>query len=90
MKRRVCSVGGVNVICSLPSYLLITEPTAHVVIPHAIKVLQDKGYKLVTVAECLGMKPYQSVSDPQNVCFSIFVVTYPLIAMFYSQGSWTC
>jgi len=42
------------------------EPTAHVVLPHAIKTLQAKGYKLVTVAECMGMEPYQSVSDPQS------------------------
>jgi len=42
------------------------EPTAHVVLPHAIKVLQDKGYNLVTVAECLGMDAYQSVSAPQT------------------------
>lgn len=45
----------------------IIEQTAHVVLPHAIKVLKAKGYKLVTVAECLGVKPYQSVSAPQSV-----------------------
>jgi len=47
--------------------LIILEQTAHVVLPHAIKVLKAKGYKLVTVAECLGVKPYQSVSAPQSV-----------------------
>jgi len=44
----------------------VYEQTAHVVLPHAIKVLKAKGYKLVTVAECLGVKPYQSVSAPQS------------------------
>ena len=51
---------------------LIAEQTAHVVVPHAIKVLRDKGYKLVTVAECLGVKPYQSVSSPQKVRYVRF------------------
>jgi len=40
--------------------------TAHEVLPHAIKVLQSRGYKLVTVAECLGREPYSRVSDPQQ------------------------
>jgi len=41
--------------------------TAHVVVPHAIKTLQAAGYKLVTVAECLGgVQPYQSVGKPQT------------------------
>jgi len=44
----------------------VYEQTAHVVLPHAIQVLQAKGYKLVTVAECLGVQPYQSVSTPQS------------------------
>lgn len=42
------------------------EQTAHVVLPRAIGILQAKGYKLVTVAECLGVEPYQSVSAPQS------------------------
>jgi peptidoglycan/xylan/chitin deacetylase (PgdA/CDA1 family) len=40
------------------------ERTAHEVIPHAISVLQAKGYKFVTLAECLGEQPYQSVGTP--------------------------
>jgi len=44
----------------------VYETTAHKVVPHAIKDLQSKGYKLVTVAECLGLEPYQSVSAPQS------------------------
>ncbi|KAG5733411.1 Chitin deacetylase [Termitomyces sp. T112] len=43
----------------------VYEETAHVVIPHAIKIFQDAGYKLVTVAECLGMPAYQNVSEPE-------------------------
>jgi len=40
--------------------------TALVVVPHAISVLRAAGYQLVTVAECLGLQPYQSVTTPQN------------------------
>ncbi|CAE6462205.1 unnamed protein product [Rhizoctonia solani] len=40
------------------------ERTAHEVIPHAISMLQAKGYRLVTLAECLGEQPYQSVGSP--------------------------
>lgn len=35
------------------------ETTATVVAPHAIQVLTQAGYKLVTVAECLGLPAYQ-------------------------------
>jgi len=69
---------------------LIVETSAHVVLPHAIKALKAKGYKLVTLAECLGVKPYKSVKAPQSVCFvppsSLFtpVLTYRL------QGTWKC
>jgi len=41
------------------------EQTAHNVIPYAIQRLQSAGYKLVTLAECLGKNPYQSVAAPQ-------------------------
>jgi peptidoglycan/xylan/chitin deacetylase (PgdA/CDA1 family) len=44
----------------------VYEQTAHVVLPHAIKTLKAAGYKLVTVAECLGQQPYQSFNTPQN------------------------
>ncbi|KAK0205082.1 carbohydrate esterase family 4 protein [Desarmillaria ectypa] len=37
------------------------ESTSSTVLPHAIEVLQGAGYKLVTVAECLGLPPYLSV-----------------------------
>ncbi|KAF9480888.1 carbohydrate esterase family 4 protein [Pholiota conissans] len=37
------------------------ETTVHQVLPFAIQKLQAAGYKLVTVAQCLGKQPYQSV-----------------------------
>ncbi|KAF8150174.1 chitin deacetylase [Crassisporium funariophilum] len=43
----------------------VHQQTAQVVVPHAIKTLQAAGYRLVTVAECLGMAPYQWVAAPQ-------------------------
>ncbi|KAF8992284.1 chitin deacetylase [Cyathus striatus] len=43
----------------------VYEQTAHVILPHAIQVLQAKGYRFVTLAECLGMSPYQWVGAPQ-------------------------
>ncbi|KAF7979559.1 hypothetical protein HWV62_41832 [Athelia sp. TMB] len=44
----------------------VYETTAYTVVPHAIKTLQAAGYNLVTVAECLGMQPYQGVGEPQS------------------------
>jgi len=48
----------------------VYERSAHDVLPHAISVLQTKGYRLVTVAECLGMPAYSSVGSPQSGSFS--------------------
>jgi hypothetical protein len=44
------------------------------VLPYAIEVLQAAGYKLVTVAECLGENPYLRVDAPsaRDVCQSFF------------------
>ncbi|QRW07526.1 chitin deacetylase [Ceratobasidium sp. AG-Ba] len=42
----------------------VYETTAHNVLPYAIQKLQAAGYQLVTVAECLGKQPYQSVGSP--------------------------
>ncbi|KAG9081234.1 Carbohydrate esterase 4 protein, partial [Ceratobasidium sp. 392] len=42
----------------------VYETTAHTVLPYAIEKLQAAGYQLVTVAECLGKQPYQSVGSP--------------------------
>jgi len=42
----------------------VFDTSAHEVLPYAIKVLQGAGYKLVTVAECLGENPYLRVEAP--------------------------
>ena len=47
--------------------MLSIDTTAFIVAPHAIKVLQSAGYKLVTVAECLGQQPYLSTGPPTAV-----------------------
>ena len=49
--------------------MLSIGTTAFIVAPHAIKVLQSAGYKLVTVAECLGQQPYLSTGPPTSVRF---------------------
>ncbi|KAJ7110718.1 carbohydrate esterase family 4 protein [Mycena crocata] len=49
------------------------ETTAHVLVPYAIKLFQSKGYKLVTMAECLGVDPYQVIGVPQQQSVSPFV-----------------
>jgi len=46
------------------------ESTATEVLPHAISVLKGAGYKLVTVAQCLGEQPYQKVGSPQKGSWS--------------------
>jgi peptidoglycan/xylan/chitin deacetylase (PgdA/CDA1 family) len=56
-------------IASHPSTMLVLnhevhERTAHEVVPYAIQKLKAAGYKLVTVAECLGLPRYQSVGAP--------------------------
>jgi len=60
-----------NLVQQHPSTILalnheVYEQTAHVIVPHAIQVLQQNGYRLVTVAECLGLEPYQSVGQPEQ------------------------
>ena len=44
-----------------------SETTAHIIVPHVLKALNAAGYKMVTLAECLNMEPYQSVTSPQQV-----------------------
>ena len=46
------------------------------VLPHAIQTLQSAGYRLVTVAECVGEAPYSSVGQPQSKNVSIFALVY--------------
>ncbi|KAF9001487.1 carbohydrate esterase family 4 protein [Cyathus striatus] len=40
------------------------ETTAHQVLPYAIQKLQAAGYRLVSLAECVGLPAYQSVGTP--------------------------
>ncbi len=49
------------------------ETTAEEIVPHAIAVLQAAGYKLVIVADCLGVEPYQSVTEPPAFDVSILL-----------------
>ncbi|KAJ7268979.1 hypothetical protein C8J57DRAFT_329217, partial [Mycena rebaudengoi] len=42
------------------------ETTANTLVPFAIKLFQSKGYSLVTMAQCLGVDPYQAVGVPQQ------------------------
>lgn len=37
----------------------VYNTTVRTTIPHALAVLSKKGYKFVTVSECLGIKAYQ-------------------------------
>lgn len=46
------------------------ESTSTTLIPFAIDKLQKKGYKLVTVAECLGLEPYAAIGIPQTGTWS--------------------
>ena len=64
--------------------MLSIDTTAFIVAPHAIKVLQSAGYKLVTVAECLGQQPYLSTGPPTAVRFSSpFISNNTLIDIMY-------
>ncbi|KAJ7459276.1 hypothetical protein FB451DRAFT_1372017 [Mycena latifolia] len=40
--------------------------TANTLVPFAIKLFQSKGYNLVSMAQCLGVDPYQAVGVPQQ------------------------
>ena len=64
--------------------MLSINTTAFIVAPHAIKVLRSAGYKLVTVAECLGQQPYLSTEPPTAVRFSsLFISNNTLIDILY-------
>jgi hypothetical protein len=61
-----------SVCLSVPKYTDTLDNNSFTVLPHALSVLSKKGYKFVTVADCLGGKqPYQSVVTPPkfNVSF---------------------
>ncbi|KAJ7823760.1 chitin deacetylase, partial [Mycena leptocephala] len=41
------------------------QPTATTLVPFAINLFKSKGYNLVTMAQCLGVDPYQAIGVPQ-------------------------
>ncbi|KAJ7882275.1 carbohydrate esterase family 4 protein, partial [Mycena leptocephala] len=58
-----------GVVSSHPNTLLALnhetyETTAHQVLPYAISKLKGAGYKLVSLATCLGLQPYHRVTTP--------------------------
>lgn len=66
----------------------IVESSAHQVVPYAVHKLQSAGYRLVSVAECLDMPPYQRVSDAkarQSLnCTKYLITTTPSFTDFYN------
>lgn len=42
----------------------VHQSTVDQVLPHAIKVLKQAGYRLVTLADCVGKPAYQKVGSP--------------------------
>ncbi|KAJ7195899.1 hypothetical protein GGX14DRAFT_504964, partial [Mycena pura] len=42
------------------------ETTATTLVPYAIKLFQGLGYNLVTMADCLGVDPYQAIGVAQE------------------------
>lgn len=58
-------------------YILIGSlSNSHQTLQYAINKLKGAGYKLVTVAECVGKQPYQSVADPQSRTVSTQTLYY--------------
>ncbi|KAG8925729.1 Carbohydrate esterase 4 protein [Tulasnella sp. 418] len=50
----------------LPLNHEVYESTAKDVLPYVIGLLKAKGYRMVTVAECLGLPPYLKVGKPKH------------------------
>ncbi|KAJ8090193.1 hypothetical protein PM082_018783 [Marasmius tenuissimus] len=44
----------------------VKKETVQIVMPKVVNMLKDAGYRMVTVAECLGMQPYQKIESPQT------------------------
>ncbi|KAF9517395.1 carbohydrate esterase family 4 protein [Hydnum rufescens UP504] len=78
-RSRCCTIEKVYAVAKNPRNILALNHetysgTAETIVSYAIKVLQRKGYRLVTVAECPGgLAPYQWTAPPQT-----------------SVPSWTC
>ena len=66
------------------SSMLSLDTIAFMVAPHAIKVLQSAGYKLVTVAECLSQQPYLSTGPPTAARCSSLTIPRLTFFVFFS------
>ncbi|KAJ7806876.1 hypothetical protein B0H14DRAFT_1564896 [Mycena olivaceomarginata] len=60
-----------QVATSKPKNALILEhetvdTTASTLVPFALNLFKSKGYNLVTMAQCLGVDPYQAIGVPQT------------------------
>ena len=58
-----------TVIAQHPSTILslnheTNQQSAQIVIPNVVAKLKAAGYRMVTVAECVGLQPYQAVGTP--------------------------
>ena len=73
LRKSCCRPKGISVQRIDPSPLHRSQ-----VLPYAISKLQGAGYRLVTVAECLGLPAYQSVGGPQPPDVSTFYVNEAL------------
>ncbi|KAJ7908699.1 hypothetical protein B0H13DRAFT_1617304, partial [Mycena leptocephala] len=47
------------------------ETTDNTLVPYAINLFQSKGYNLVTMAQCLGVDPYQAIGIAQQQSVSL-------------------
>lgn len=68
--------------------------SVHQVLPYVINLLQSKGYKLVTLAECLNLPAYQWTTTPGTkdvsvLCYVVFlfVLDERMVLMFSSGDS---
>ena len=58
-----------SLVCGLYGLYLIVSSTQ--TLPYALSVLKKAGYKMVSVADCLGQQPYKSVGPPGNITVSL-------------------
>ncbi|CUA70173.1 hypothetical protein RSOLAG22IIIB_00521 [Rhizoctonia solani] len=67
-----------NLIAKNPNNVLTLNhetyaTTVNDVIPYAIQQFKAKGYKMVTVAQCLGQSPYKSTGSPSPRDVSFYI-----------------
>lgn len=59
------------VVAAHPSSILslqheVHQSSVYEVLPYAIEKLKGAGYRFVTVAECLNIRPYQTIGAPES------------------------